>query len=73
MHEPPSSSPREVLAGLVERVTFHNADSGFCVLRVKARGHRDMITVIGQLTDQLREMKALIPDGLSNTISMRQW
>jgi len=28
-----------------------------------------MIRVIGQLTDQLREMKALIPDGLSNTIS----
>ncbi len=47
MHEPSSSSPREVLAGLVERVTFHNAESGFCVLRVKARGHRDLITVIG--------------------------
>ena len=23
----------EVLAGLVERVTFHNEDNGFCVLR----------------------------------------
>jgi exodeoxyribonuclease V alpha subunit len=40
-------SPQEVLAGLVERVTFHNAENGFCVLRVKARGHRDLITVIG--------------------------
>ena len=38
---------REVLAGLVERVTFHNAENGFCVLRVKARGHRDLITVVG--------------------------
>ena len=38
---------RENLAGLVERVTFHNEDSGFCVLRVKARGQRDLITVIG--------------------------
>ena len=28
----------EVLAGLVERVTFHNQDSGFCVLRLKAHG-----------------------------------
>jgi exodeoxyribonuclease V alpha subunit len=37
----------EVLAGLVERVTFHNADNGFCVLRAKARGHRDLVTVIG--------------------------
>ncbi|BBF92139.1 SF1B family DNA helicase RecD2 [Blastochloris tepida] len=43
----PDSPPREALAGLVERVTFHNAESGFCVLRIKARGHRDVITVIG--------------------------
>ena len=39
--------PQEVLAGLVERVTFHNEDNGFCVIRVKARGHRDLVTVIG--------------------------
>src|SRR3989441_11867382 len=37
----------EVLAGLVERVTFHNEENGFCVLRVKARGHRDLVTVVG--------------------------
>lgn len=37
----------EVLAGLVERVTFHSQESGFCVLRVKARGHRDLVTTIG--------------------------
>src|SRR5678815_3902713 len=36
-----------VLAGLVERVTFHNAENGFCVLRAKARGHRDLVTVVG--------------------------
>src|SRR5258708_31504936 len=41
------TSTQEVLAGLVERVTFHNAENGFCVLRIKARGHRDLITVIG--------------------------
>ena len=40
-------SAQEVLAGLVERVTFHSADSGFCVLRVKARGHRDLVTLVG--------------------------
>ena len=39
--------PTEALAGLVERVTFHNADSGFCVLRIKARGQRDLVTVVG--------------------------
>jgi exodeoxyribonuclease V alpha subunit len=36
------ASPAEVLAGLVERVTYHNEESGFCVLRVKARGQRDL-------------------------------
>ena len=38
---------RETLVGSVERVTFHNADSGFAVLRVKARGRRDLVPVIG--------------------------
>ena len=41
---PPSE---EVLAGLIERVTFHNDANGFCVLRIKARGHRDLVTVVG--------------------------
>src|SRR5512143_3599480 len=44
---PQPASERENLAGLVERVTFHDEDSGFCVLRVKARGQRDLITVVG--------------------------
>ena len=42
-----SGAPTENLAGLVERVTFHNEENGFCVLRLKARGQRDLITVIG--------------------------
>ena len=42
-----TSTPTEVLAGLVERVTFHNPQNGFCVLRIKARGQRDLITLVG--------------------------
>ena len=38
-----TSSPTEVLAGLVEQVTRHNEENGFCVLRVKARGQHDPI------------------------------
>ena len=41
------TSAAETLAGTVERVTFHNADTGFAVLKVKARGKRDLITVVG--------------------------
>jgi exodeoxyribonuclease V alpha subunit len=28
-------------------VTFHNAETGFCVLRVQVRGQRDLVTVVG--------------------------
>ena len=47
MKPQPEPSAHEVLAGLVERVTYHNAENGFCVLRAKARGHRDVVTVVG--------------------------
>ena len=43
----PEPSTQEVLAGLVERVTFHNAENGFCVIRINARGHRDLVTAVG--------------------------
>src|SRR5512134_1416647 len=43
----PPSEPRERLSGAIERVTFHSEASGFCVLRVKVKGHRDLVTVIG--------------------------
>ena len=41
------AAPSETLAGTVERVTFHNTENGFAVLKVKARGKRDLITVVG--------------------------
>src|SRR5438093_3066438 len=43
----PDTSPTEHLTGAVERVTFHSEETGFCVLRVKVRGHRDLVTVVG--------------------------
>ena len=41
------SQHAEHISGLVERVTFHSTESGFAVLRVKARGHRELVTVVG--------------------------
>ncbi len=35
--------------GVVERVTFHNEESGFSVLRVLVRGRKDLVTVIGNV------------------------
>lgn len=37
----------ESLTGSIERVTFHSEESGFCVLKVKAKGQRDLVTVLG--------------------------
>jgi exodeoxyribonuclease V alpha subunit len=47
MKRQPTQSTQEVLAGQVERVTYHNEENGFCVLRIKARGHRELVTVVG--------------------------
>jgi exodeoxyribonuclease V alpha subunit len=47
MATPPSNNPLEWLTGSVERVTFHSEETGFCVLRVKARDRRHLVTVVG--------------------------
>ncbi len=46
-HLSPQPDTGEVLAGLVERVTYHNAENGFCVLRSCAPSLRDAVTVVG--------------------------
>ena len=46
---PPSNQPPDELAGLIERVTFFNEETGFAVLRVKTKGRRDVLTVVGSL------------------------
>ncbi len=43
------NSNLEKLEGSVERVTFHSPESGFCVLRVKVRGQKNPVTVVGRL------------------------
>jgi exodeoxyribonuclease V alpha subunit len=46
---PEPSAPTAQLSGVIERVTFFNEESGFCVLRIKAPEHREEVTVIGSL------------------------
>jgi exodeoxyribonuclease V alpha subunit len=40
-------STQDTVSGAVERVTFHSAESGFCVLQVKAEDRADLVTVVG--------------------------
>ena len=44
-----SNQSPESLSGLIERVTFHNEENGFAVLRVKAKGRRDLVTAVGNV------------------------
>lgn len=39
----------ESVSGLIERVAFYKEETGFAVLRVKVKGHRDLVTVIASL------------------------
>ena len=42
-----TQTPKEYLSGNIERITYHNKDNGFCVLRIKVQGHKDLVTVTG--------------------------
>jgi len=43
------TAPPESLSGLIERVTFFNEENGFAVLKVKVKGQREPIAVVGSL------------------------
>ena len=49
VHQTDHSMP-EILHGLIERVTFHNPENGFAVLKVKVKDHSDLLTVVGNTT-----------------------
>ena len=62
--QPPSKQFAESLSGLIERVTFFNEENGWAVLKVKAKGHRDQVTVVGSVWPGSRSLlPGLSPDG----------
>ena len=40
----------ETLNGFIERVTYHNPENGYAVLRVKVKGREDLVTLTGNTT-----------------------
>ena len=46
---PPSAAPGEVLQGVVRRITFHNPDSHYVVLRLEPGPGGAPVTVVGRL------------------------
>jgi exodeoxyribonuclease V alpha subunit len=47
MKTPSSTAIPDGVSGLVERVTFHNPETGFAVMRVTVKGRREPLTVVG--------------------------
>ncbi len=39
----------EYLSGIVERITYHNPTNGFCVLRIKVKNYKDLVTITGNI------------------------
>ena len=46
MSSPP---PEQSLAGTVERITFHNEENGFAILKVMVKGRAEPVTVKGSV------------------------
>ena len=42
-----SDTTLESLSGSIERVTYHQPDTGYCVLRLTVKGQRDVMTLVG--------------------------
>ena len=41
---------KEYLSGSIEHITYHNTENGFCVLRIKIKNHKDLVTVTGNVS-----------------------
>lgn len=39
----------EYLGGVVERITYLNEENGFSIIKVRSKGHPDLVTVVGNL------------------------
>ncbi|MBI4405820.1 MAG: ATP-dependent RecD-like DNA helicase [Deltaproteobacteria bacterium] len=49
LQEHGSELKQERIVGSVERVTFHNPENGFCILRIKAKAQRELVTLLGHV------------------------
>ncbi len=45
-----SNPIKEEITGIIEKVTFHNPDNGFCVLKIRVKGHKERVALVGHVT-----------------------
>ena len=41
----------EHLRGVVERITYQNAENGYSVIKCAVKGYNDLVTVVGSMPD----------------------
>ena len=41
----------EYLRCVVERITYQNEQNGYSVIKCRARGYQDLVTVVGQMAE----------------------
>ena len=46
-----STAPQVSLTGVVERITFHSAESGYTVARLQAPRARELTTIVGNFAN----------------------
>lgn len=51
IEQEPNSPGLDSLSGLIERVTFFNEENRWEFVKIKAKGHRDLVTVVGSLPE----------------------
>jgi exodeoxyribonuclease V alpha subunit len=56
----PATTFGERLSGLIERVTLFMEENGWAVLKVKAREHRDLVSLVGLVANNQLERLALV-------------
>lgn len=63
------TAAQEALSGSIERITFHNPENGFCILKIKIKSKEDLVTVLVVGTripqrfglDPVRDIQVLTP------------
>src|SRR5512140_247670 len=53
----------ETLAAVVERVTYHDPESGFAVVQVRVGSRRDTLTVVGRTAAEIHPGEILHAEG----------
>ena len=51
IHAPAEGQTLDALEGVIERITFHNADNGYTVARLLPPNARDVITILGNFSN----------------------